>query len=386
MYVGSLAAVAEIAVATPTKPTAFDASRKAGIADQARTYSASVYDYNRDGWDDILMVRHKGFLASLYRNDGGRFTTVDTQGAFPLVDRHECDWADVNRDARPDVYCTVGAVRGHGSGPNELWLQRHDGSFVNRAEEWGVTDPWGRGRGVTFIDVNHDRFLDLYVGNRPERSDARISTNKLFINVGGERFRRAPEYRVNRRIGGASVQAVDYDGDGWSDLLVCGVRHVYLYRNMRGERFADVSRRTGVDRPCEVALFANVNGDRRPDLIRLTKRRLEIRRQRDRAFRTTLHRRRLARGRDVAVGRVDSDRRPDLYVQQAGPIDNDRPDLMLLNRDGGRRFAQMRIPQTRQGKGDAVSSIDHDRNGRTDFIVLNGQGEAIGPIRLVAFR
>jgi hypothetical protein len=45
----------------------------------------------------------------------------------------------------------------------------------------------------------------------------------------------------------------------------------------------------------------------------------------------------------------------------------------------------MSIPQTHRGLGEAVTAIDYDRNGLTDFIVQNGRHDNRGPIRLIAF-
>ncbi len=59
---------------------------------------------------------------------------------------------------------------------------------------------------------------------------------------------------------------------------------------------------------------------------------------------------------------------------------------MLLNRRGGRGFKRIRIPQTRRGKGDYVTSLDFDQNGRTDFLVMNGSHKSRGPVRLLVTR
>jgi hypothetical protein len=58
---------------------------------------------------------------------------------------------------------------------------------------------------------------------------------------------------------------------------------------------------------------------------------------------------------------------------------------MLVSRGGGKRFKTMSIPQTHRGVGEAVTAIDYDRNGLTDFIVQNGRYDNRGPIRLIAF-
>ena len=49
-----------------------------------------------------------------------------------------------------------------------------------------------------------------------------------------------------------------------------------------------------------------------------------------------------------------------------------------------RRYASMRMPQVRGGDGQDAVAIDHDLNGLTDFLVLNGR-TGMGPLQLVAF-
>jgi hypothetical protein len=93
--------------------------------------------------------------------------------------------------------------------------------------------------------------------------------------------------------------------------------------------------------------------------------------------------RRLRDGRAVASGDADGDGRPDLYLVRASGRGNP-PDILLLDRGRGRRYASMRIPQVRGGDGQDAVAIDHDANGLTDFLVLNGRTR-VGPIQLVAF-
>ncbi|MBA2566746.1 MAG: VCBS repeat-containing protein [Thermoleophilaceae bacterium] len=366
----------------------FDISRQVGLYDYSHTWSAEVADYDRDGRDDVFLNRHyEPAGGTLHRDVGGSFERVDTgPESFPKTDRHDCTWGDVDRNGRKDLYCTVGGERGSGLRPNELWMQQRNGEFVNESTAYGVEDRRGRGRDTTFIDVNGDGFLDLYVGNQFPRTDGKQSKNKLFINEGGQSFRPAPEYGLNKQVGGKTIQAVDYNNDGFKDLLICGERRLYLFRNAGGRVFSDVTRPLGLADPCEAALFANVDGRGRLDLVRLAERRLTATPQREARFRKPSFSREVRGGEYLAAGRVNGDRLADLYVVQSGPIDKDRPDLMLLNRRGGSDFDRLDMAQTTRGKGDYVTAIDHDGDGRDEFIVMNGHLKAEGPIRLIAFR
>jgi hypothetical protein len=363
-----------------------DVSRQAGVRDISHTWSATAGDINGDAFPDLLVVNHYEKPAYLYRgSESGRFSRIGTgPGTFQKRDRHDCAFGDANVDGRTDIYCTIGGGRGTARKPNELWIQRPSGTFENRANEFGVVDINGRGRDTTFIDANRDGLPDLYVGNKFPRADRRKSINKLYINVDGTRYRLAGEYGVNREVGGKNVQRVDYNGDGFDDLLVCGERHLFLYRNIGGQRFENVSRPAHVDYPCEQATMARFDGDPRPDIAIVTRTRLKILHQRANGTFARAGKRRVRGGTAIAAGRVNGDSLADLYVVQGG--DPEPPDLVLLARPGGRSFNSIGAPQTRRGKGDNVEAFDYDLNGRTDFVVLNGEGKHRGPVRLLATR
>jgi hypothetical protein len=368
-------------------PAVVDVSEAAGIREITHTWSAEAGDINDDGSDDLLIGNHYSKPAYLYVNQNdGTFTRI-ARDAFRKRDRHDCSFGDANSDGLQDIYCSIGGAKGTGLKPNELWIQDAGGEFTDEAEAYGVADRRGRSRDNTFIDVNRDGYEDLYVGNQFPRKDRFKSKNKLFINDGGDHFHSAPGYRLNHQVGGKVVQAVDYDRDGWDDLLVCGKRQLFLYRNLRGRRFRDVSRPAGLAVPCEGVVMTKLNHDKRPDVAVVTPSRLRaLPQRRDNTFGHPSVVHRLHGGREIASGRVNGDRLDDLYVVQTGRPHHDRPDRLFLNENGGRHLRSIRIPQTRQGKGDYVTSLDYDGNGRTDFLVMNGFHEHPGPVRLLATR
>jgi hypothetical protein len=69
----------------------------------------------------------------------------------------------------------VGGYDGPGTGRNELYVNLDGLTFEDRALAAGVTDSLGRGRFPFWVDVNNDGWLDLFVGNES-------TLNQLFIN------------------------------------------------------------------------------------------------------------------------------------------------------------------------------------------------------------
>lgn len=390
-----LAAISAIALAFAVGPTApaaaapkiVDVSAAAGVRLFTHTWSAEAGDINNDGSDDLLIGNHHWKPAFLYVNQNdGTFKRVD-KDAFRTRDRHDCSFGDANGDGRQDIYCAIGGSRGSGFSSNELWIQGPDGGFTDEADAYGVTDRTGRGRDNTFIDVNRDGNEDLYVGNSFPRTDEFKSKNKLFINEGDGHFHSAPAYHLNGEVGGKDVQAIDYNRDGWKDLLVCGKRRLFLYRNVGGERFRDVSHSAGIPTDCESVVMTKLNHDQRPDLAVVTRHRLKVFLQRhNHTFGAPSVARRLQGGRAIASGIVNGDGLHDLYIVQNGVPDHDRPDRLLLDEHDGRSLRSIHIPQTHRGRGDNVTSLDYDGNGRTDFLVMNGFFKNRGPVRLLATR
>jgi enediyne biosynthesis protein E4 len=393
--VAVLVAIASVGAEAGVASKAFEVSRQVGIHEITHTHGALVFDYDEDGWDDVLINRHYEAFPRLYRNQEGTFTDVTDQ-AIPesermLEDPHGCAAADVDVDGLVDVYCTVGGREGglEGDDPNPkmLWIQQLDGTFVASADEYRVEDPWGRGREPAFLDANGDRYPDLYVANISPRIDDHRTPSRLFINVRGQRFRNAPRYGVNGEKDETSAQAIDYDGDGREDLLVCGAHGATLYRNIANSRFRDVSAEVGLGEPCRDTELVRIDGDGRPDLVTTAEGGLSVRIQGSRRFRRPAFKLGTPGALTFAIGEVTGDGRNDIYLLRSGPrAGADRSDRMLVSRGGGRRFKTMSIPQTHRGVGEAVTPIDYDRNGLTDFIVQNGRYNNRGPIRLIAFR
>ncbi|MGB5435459.1 MAG: VCBS repeat-containing protein [Maribacter sp.] len=139
---------------------------------------------------------------------------------------------DVNNDGLLDLYFIGNIV------DNRLYLNKGDWQFDDITEKAGVGCPNIWSSGATFVDINHDGFIDIYVckSGKPEGSNRH---NELFINNGDLTFtEQSKEYGLD--ITGLSVQAAffDYDKDGDLDcyLLNNSIRSVGVYDLIKDQR------------------------------------------------------------------------------------------------------------------------------------------------------
>ena len=196
---------------------------------------------------------------TLYRNDGDVFTDVSAAagvsgdrnyyGFTPLV-------SDFDSDGLPDVYVTCDST------PNLLYRNLGEGRF----EELGIVSGAAfnadgmeqAGMGVAVADYDGDQDFDLLVTNFSN------DTHALYRNDGDWFFsdETIPAgLAVNTRYLGWGTLFLDFDHDGWKDLLVVN-GHVYpsveqanvgesyrqprlLYWNRGDSQFHDVSADAG---------------------------------------------------------------------------------------------------------------------------------------------
>jgi hypothetical protein len=369
--------------AVAVTPAVRDVGAEVGLPRSASGgYDVLPRDVNHDGWPDLFIGRH-GSPGELFMNDPVGDTTAGFRLDFRFidtihqrVDRHGCAWGDVNLDGLDDLYCTKGARGGGGVEKwNELWIQQTDGTFVDQAHAYGVEDIWGRGRRAAFLDLNQDRYPDLFVGNATPRRDGRPTPNRTFINVDGASFDQV-RLGLTHEVGAQCVQAADVNHDGWDDLLVCGNDHVKLYIRHPGGRFVDRGDRFNVpSTTADLALVQDVNRNGRGDLILERWNRLTIQLGlRAGRFGPVVFSEKLQIGTGFALGNIDGRPGKDLLIVQGCAHDQSLDDILLVNGGDGSVWTRKRIPSDVPGCGVAGGAIDFDRDGMADIVVINGGG------------
>jgi len=368
----------------PVPVTITDRAAAAGISGTDWSFSATVGDLTGDGWPD-LFISHHWHPANLWiNNHDGTFSAADVSFFSSILDRHDCKTGDFNKDGLRDIFASVGADRGTALKCNGLFIQQSDGSFADVAYQWNIGDATGRGRRCTVLDANNDGYQDVFYGTDPVRSDGLPSINRFYLNTGQGSFIDSPAMGLNLNIGALSARTVDYNGDGWQDLLICGYTGgLRLFKNNQGHGFTDVSAILGPSVSAVDAVMVDVNHDSRLDLIVLTKTAVTLRLQNaDGTFAKPQTILKVDDGVALAVGDVNGDNNPDIYVVCGRTGSANAPDHLLIG-DAVGGFTTMAIPQTTVGSGEAAYPIDYNHSGLTSFLVLNGAVPSTGPVQLL---
>ena len=129
------------------------------------------------------------------------------------------------------------------------------------------------GSGLAWLDYDNDGWMDLYVvqGGPFPPSGSPKAQDRLFHNNKDGTFTDVTEKaNLHDTAYGMGATAVDYDNDGWVDLLVTNWGGVILYRNNGDGTFRDVTAASGLQAVTgfvTAAAWGDVDGDGRLDLF-----------------------------------------------------------------------------------------------------------------------
>ena len=163
---------------------------------------------------------------------------------------------DFNRDGWQDLYSPSGGGNGM---PDHLFINDGDGTFTDRASEWGLTDVH-MGKGAAVGDFNNDGWLDIYVTSAGTGVTGVPGQHRLYRNSGNGTFvniaNAAGVNATSASEDGFGCCFGDYDLDGDLDLFVAGFASNntgnHLFRNNGNETFTDVT--------SGISLFSGISG------------------------------------------------------------------------------------------------------------------------------
>jgi enediyne biosynthesis protein E4 len=211
-----------------------------GIADLT-TGGVAADDVDDDGFTDLFFPVHGG-PDRLYRNRGdGSFE--DVTGAVGLGDPGPSTsgvFLDLDEDGRLDL--VVGRLQGR---PLLVYRQQPDGTFVEEAEAWGLTqrnreDGCGIVWGVSPGDVDVDGDLDLVMAAWNDKTGPGPRWGTVVWMREGDRF--VPDFiDFPGPTWGFSGSVVDLDGDGQPEIPLTSDFGTNRLLRWDGARWVDVS-------------------------------------------------------------------------------------------------------------------------------------------------
>ena len=266
-----------------------ETAASAGVHDpEGRGNGGCAADYDNDGDQDLFVTNYGP--SRLFRNDGGSF--ADVTAAAGVMDSGDafrntgCAWGDYDRDGFVDLVFVRHLYESHrrmfqtrefldAIARLVLYRNNGDGTFADTTFLLGDTsepkDPaysgeagniWGAGFQPGWADFDNDGDLDLYVVNDLGND---IQRNVLWRNDGAADGGSWTFADVSRGSGadvaifGMGIAVGDYDLDGYLDIFVTNIRDNVLLRNEgTGLEFTDSARDAGarvglIDRRARVA-------------------------------------------------------------------------------------------------------------------------------------
>jgi hypothetical protein len=229
-------------------------------------------DYDRDGWQDILLIngmdwpghKQRHSTLRLYRNNrNGTFTDVTVPAGLD-VEMYGMGVAvgDYDNDGFPDILVTC-------VGQSRLFHNTGNGKFTDVTSTSGLGKRLGFSTSALWFDYDRDGLLDLFVCNYVKWSPEhdvfcsldgkhksyctpeayRGETCWLFHNRGNGTFEdvTASSGIFDSSSKSLGVAMLDEDHSGWADLLVANdTQPNKLYRNQRNGTFKDAAVEAGL--------------------------------------------------------------------------------------------------------------------------------------------
>jgi len=259
---------------------------------------------------------------------------------------------------------------------------------------------WARGTADIQVSYTEAKYWNI-VGFKLVTFDSMVASAELFSEVSvpaGIAVTR-PAFGTPGSDGFTyrGAVAADFNNDGWIDLFVCGSEHNFLYLNDGKGHFRDVSHEVGLDNvdPCVGAVALDYDNDGDEDLFltnigpqMLLRNRLKedgTLKFEDVSLKSGVAR--TAVGFSAAVGDVNGDGLPDIYVtsyNHYGKVvpnswfqaTNGTPNLLFINQGDG----TFKEEATKWGVDDsrwsyAAEFADVNGDGKLDLYVVNDFGE-----------
>jgi hypothetical protein len=180
----------------------------------ADNFFSWIYDFNADGWNDVLVVGFPGTPAFVYQNPGsdGFDKHWPKHQVLDSVCNESPHFTNLVGDERPELVCSSGGYFGYAA----IDPARPFGQWTFHAISEKVAPvPFGHGLGVG--DINGDNRHDLIAKDGWFEQPASLAGSEPWA------FHKA----AFAGPGGAEMHAYDVDGDGDNDVITSLAAHEF---------------------------------------------------------------------------------------------------------------------------------------------------------------
>jgi len=277
-----------------------DVTHKAGLDIAMYGVGVAVGDYDNDGYDDLFVTAY-GQSHLFHNNGNATFTDVTQKAGLGGIKEFNTSaaWVDYDRDGKldlvvgnyvqwspeTDLYCTMDGKSKSYCTPESyqgtsvrLWHNNGNDSngnvtFSDVTQKAGLGEPTSKTLGVAVLDYDNDGWPDLLFSNDTQ-------PNKLYRNNGNGTFTEKAvvagvafsEDGVARA--GMGVDTADYDRTGNTSLMITNFSNqmISLYHNEGKGLFVDEAPRSDVGRASLLTLgfgcfFFDYDLDGWPDIL-----------------------------------------------------------------------------------------------------------------------
>lgn len=216
----------------------------------------AIGDINNDGLADVFFGGNQ-VADRLYLNKGG-FQFEDITKKSKVAVNSGWTWgvtmADVNADGYLDIYVSRNGTSANlEDRRNQLYINNQDLTFTESAIAYGLADV-GFSTQAVFFDMDNDGDLDMYqvnqvadkkllLINKIPQDQFKYFRDRIYRNDNGRFKDVSDEVGISRDVAyGLSVNATDFNNDGWTDLYVANdyAEPDFMYFNNGDGTFTNV--------------------------------------------------------------------------------------------------------------------------------------------------
>jgi hypothetical protein len=170
-----------------------------------------TYDFNGDGWDDVLVYGFPGKEVAWFENPKGGEGHWQRHVIFDVLDNESPGFADITGDGKPEILCCSRGYLGYA-----------EADWKNPAAPWKFRAVSPKGdyqkftHGLGYGDINGDGRTDIIEKDGWWEQPASLANDPVWA-----------KHPFHFTDGAAQMLVYDVNGDGLNDVITCLNPHGY---------------------------------------------------------------------------------------------------------------------------------------------------------------